>query len=283
MTNHIGDGLSEVNAARQVIIQPGRFANGTTIDISELNGITGCEQLELNPQVICIDSSVEPCEIIEPDCCDIPEEVDYVPVQYTKSYLREIEVKPETFALFRLLTLRYSRLFDDACHLEHGFFAPAGEKVTSKFFYGNGSPILYVTPHVRGSVTSVSFNGGTFSLAAWHDRGEYLLYSPCNNVGCGCSQESFCMRNIRGRRLNGWPESCACINARWGFQTIPFDVVEAVLSMALQTIRRGDSAIAASSDITDQNLRFEQTTTAWKIARDHYLAKYHRKTRMSLA
>lgn len=135
---------------------------------------------------------------------------------------------PEDEALFSDVLLRASRMIDQACQLAPGYFAVAGTGATAKTLRGSGLSMLRLPAYVPGSITAVTLDDAdeTAITEPYVERDGYLVFLP----------NSWRVTTI-------WSEYQAYkVTARWGFEAVPDEIVEATIELAVAIWRQKDGA-----------------------------------------
>lgn len=118
-------------------------------------------------------------------------------------------------------------------------FQEAGaEGATPRVFYGDGLNFLKLPPFVAGSLTVITMPSG-YTVPAYAIQGSYLWVKDATS---GVLTEG-----VTSGWLTGVPVT---VTARWGFESTPADVVQAVIQIAIHLWRGSDAAFAKTTDLT---------------------------------
>lgn len=127
---------------------------------------------------------------------------------------------------------RVSRIFDKLCGCPAGYFLPAANEATTKVIYGSGSQLLPIPPFT-GSDPTITLPDN-YTAPKFIARQGYLLTTDANG---------FLQTGTRTAYPVVWPASVPIsVTARWGFEKVPDDVVEAVAELAIAIWRSKDTA-----------------------------------------
>jgi hypothetical protein len=134
------------------------------------------------------------------------------------------------------VVLRASRIIDQLCGVEPGYFAVAGPNVTEREILGDGTSLLRLPPYVRGSLASAEY------IQFW-DTPEYVEILDRNGVQW--------LKALGGRY---WRDCAPVeITARWGWDAVPEDIVEATIELAIAMWRQRDAAfLRVAADVNGQ-------------------------------
>lgn len=157
------------------------------------------------------------------------------------------------------LITRASRFFDLLCGVKPEYFEPAGDSVSNRTFYGNGTQFLKLDKYVDGSLnTTLTFPDG-YTAPDFIERDGYLVFTDTNGV----------VGSLYPSRCHGgwWAGVPIVISARWGLSATPEDVKLAVIELAVNLWRELDPANIKLVNLEGQPLREKYPPRVWEIAR----------------
>lgn len=163
---------------------------------------------------------------------------------------------PEVTTLIK----RASRFFDLLCGVEPEYFEGAGEGLTSRTFYGNGSRFLKLDKYVAGSLnTSITMPEG-YTAPHFVERDGYLVITTENGI--------IAERRLDYHCCDGWYSGVPItVSAQWGLEATPDDVKLAVIELAINLWRELDPANVKLVNIEGQPLREKYPPRVWEIAK----------------
>ena len=160
------------------------------------------------------------------------------------------------------MIVRASRIFDAACSVPDEFFAQgnAAQTTSTRTFWGDGTDHLLIDPHLSSYDPVATMPTGFQVLP-------YTYVNPYKNARQYAGQDFFLVRTygesqsrvsaLQERRdfffaefsnqidYIGWPAGIAVtVSAKWGWDSTPQDVQEAVLEMVALMFRSRDQAFA---------------------------------------
>lgn len=160
------------------------------------------------------------------------------------------------------MIVRASRIFDAACGVADEFFAQgnAAQTTSTRTFWGDGTDHLLIDPHLSSYDPVATMPTGFQVLP-------YTYANPYRNARQYTGQDFYLLRTygesksrvsaLQERRdfffaefsnaidYIGWPEGIAVtVSAKWGWDSTPQDVQEAVLEMVALMFRSRDQAFA---------------------------------------
>ena len=176
-----------------------------------------------------------------------------------------------------LLVTAASRLFDISCEVSENFFAEENGSSEERVFIGDGTAYLKLPPYVDLGV--VSINEGTREDPDYSTSNvpEYVEQDGMLIVLSKTVRQSPEAAFYPGR-FTGWPEAKQIkVDAVWGLESTPSDIVLACVHIALHLWRTGDPAFATISNAEGAASR---PATLPKIAQDiidRYREKYSQR------
>ena len=184
----------------------------------------------------------------------------YVTLAQARQYVYQSQTSDEPFLTD--LIERASRIFDAACSLPDEYFLAGdpSQAVTSRTFWGDGTDHLVVDPYLSTYDPVATMPTGFQVLP-------YTYVNPYKNARQYAGQDFFLLRTygesqsrvsaLQERRdyfyaefsnqidYIGWPAGIAVtVAAKWGWDSTPQDVQEAVLEMVALLFRSRDQAFA---------------------------------------
>lgn len=184
----------------------------------------------------------------------------YVTLAQARQYVYQSQTADEPFLTD--LIERASRIFDAACSLPDEYFLAGdpSQAVTSRTFWGDGTDHLLIDPHLSSYDPVATMPTGFQVLP-------YTYANPYRKPRLYTGQDFFLLRtygesNSRVSALQerrdyfyaefsnqidyiGWPAGIAVtVAAKWGWDSTPQDVQEAVLEMVALMFRSRDQAFA---------------------------------------
>lgn len=133
-----------------------------------------------------------------------------------------------------------SRLFDRLCEVEDDFFAAAAGE-SDKVFFGDGTAYLKLPPYVSlgtDPIVIVDINDDELEVPDYLEQDGHLVIRD----------EGIRARSVVPDTFTGWPlNQEITVSANWGFATVPSDVTQAVIQLAILTWRQSDPAFARMS------------------------------------
>lgn len=184
----------------------------------------------------------------------------YVTLAQARTYVYQSQTADEPFLTD--LIVRASRVFDAACSVPDDWFlvGDPNQAATTRNFWGDGTDYLAIDPHlssydpvavmptgfetlgytfVNPQVNPRRYNGQEFHLVrtygesqsrvrALQERRDYFFAEFSNQID-----------------YTGWPDGIRVqVTAKWGWDSTPADVQEAVLEMVALMFRSRDQAFA---------------------------------------
>ena len=194
-----------------------------------------------------------------------------------------------------LIATSASRLFDNLCDVDPGFFAASSGEYF-KTFYGDGTAYLRLLPYTgviaTGQIVILDNDDIEQEIPEYFEQNGYLVIKGYGqgvptrdvmNAGPSFFTSSWSPWNTQNPAWNtsasatffaGWPLNLEItVSAAWGFPTIPADVQQATIQLAIHLWRIGDPAFAA---VSQSGHAFTQhaVPTAVQIMADNYRKRY---------
>jgi len=185
---------------------------------------------------------------------------DYATVSDARAYGYQSLTSDE--GLFASLITRASRLFDGACALPDNYFAKGetSQDATARKFWGKGTDYLSLDPYLANSITEVTMPDA-FTVPAYVEArpdsrpelalvGEFKLIrlygeNESRLEALGAEIDNYDVEFPREFDYLGWPSGiCVTVTAKWGWDAVPSDVIEAVLEIVTAIWRGKDQAFA---------------------------------------
>jgi hypothetical protein len=154
-----------------------------------------------------------------------------------------------------LILPRASEIIDLACEVPRGYFAVAPTSTVCRTFIGQGTSRLRIAPHV-GQVKSVEY-AGSDDYAPEFDEHVDRAGTPWL-----IARDGQCWRN----------QAVIEVEARWGWEQVPEEIVQATCELVISIWRGRDSAYArVVADVNGGNTiqgalpdRVKLTCDQWK-------------------
>ena len=121
---------------------------------------------------------------------------------------------------------RASRVIDTELGVPEEFYAPAGEDAADLVVIGTGERFIYLPPHIRDSVESVT-----------GPDGEPL-------AGYSVAYTEYGLRLYLAGSAPFLADQAYTVRARWGFARVPGQITEACLMLAVRLVDAKDKATA---------------------------------------
>lgn len=154
---------------------------------------------------------------------------NYVSPDILKQSAEQDEHSPSN--IWDTLAEAVSRMFDKESEVENDFFAKApATGTTTKTVRANGTEFVQLFPYIAGSITAITIDGVAVTVPTtnneFYESEGYLVFAS----------------NIRKGAV-------ISVTARYGFPSIPGDIVQACLEQAIFMWRRKDLAFADLSGV----------------------------------
>jgi hypothetical protein len=144
---------------------------------------------------------------------------------FLKAKLPEIANDDEKDALSAMLEAA-SAYVDKATKRKRGYFAPAEEDPTTRYFQGWGGRPLRIPVHVLGSVTVEGIADESFYE---HEDSGWLYIKRGSAIGSSINI------SFDAHDEPCWKDGCRySVSARWGYEETPPDIVEAVSQITVR-------------------------------------------------
>lgn len=154
----------------------------------------------------------------------------YISLEFLKTFAYQFDEKDLKF--LEDVLPRASRIFDKLCNVVPNYFQPADGEASVKVVYGSGSQLLAVPPYFGDDPTITLPDG--YTVPKFVARGGYLLTTDSNGL---------LQTGTRNVYPVVWPQAVPIsITAKWGFEAVPADVVEAVAELVIAIWRSKDTA-----------------------------------------
>lgn len=185
---------------------------------------------------------------------------DYVTMDQVRAYVYQSQDTDEEF--FTRIITRASRIFDMAASLPDGYFAKGSTAQTAsiRYFWGDGTDYLKIDPYLSSPAPVVTMPTGFAVL-------NYVEVNPNKNPRQNMAGEFFLSRRygdnystfaaLNERRdyffaefsnqvdYVGWPAGIRVgVTAKWGWDSTPAEVQEAVLETIASIWRSKDQGFA---------------------------------------
>lgn len=197
-------------------------------------------------------------------------------VYATKAEIQKQAIEPDSLASvsWETLTGAASRIVDRLSDVPFNFFGKASGSPTSRTFYGDGTALLLLDPYAAATDPVVTMESG-YNEPTWIQEGDegrqYLV------VNEELKQQSFAEFGSWVNRSTGWPDRVSVsVSADWGFTSIPDDVKQATIEIALHTFRKADLA-KLTVDGIDPTIANREVPPTVKLITDELRARYSRK------
>jgi hypothetical protein len=163
---------------------------------------------------------------------------DYATIEQVSKFLQGSE-EADTDALALSITAA-SRFIDNLCEVTPSYFAAAveGSEATEIMLKGTGTSLLRLPPYVPGSLAALSLDGQSLDLTPFALRGSVPLQFL-----------------IAPGRIYFGEDTLYTVSARWGFEVIPADIVQATIAMAIKFFRESDAATAVMAGTENQTVQ----------------------------
>jgi hypothetical protein len=159
---------------------------------------------------------------------------------------------------------RASRIFDQECNVEPGYFEVAGVSPTNKTVYGDGGNFLRLLPYVAGSLNATLTYPDGYTALEFIEQGEegrqFLRRADANGL----------LIESGWRWYSGWYANTPIIvSARWGFTATPDDVKHAVIELVINLVKEIDPASVKMMNLDGLVLRESMPPRVARIAKKY--------------
>lgn len=185
---------------------------------------------------------------------------DYVTMDQVRAYVYQSQDADEDLLI--RITTRAARLFDAACSLPDGYFTQgnAGQTASLRYFWGDGTDYLKIDPHLSTPAPTVTMPSG-FAVLNWvvanpyqsmrmNTPGEFFLSrrygDDYSTLGALAERRDFFFAEFSNQvDYVGWPNGIRVgVTAKWGWDSTPEEVQEAVLETIANIWRSKDQGYA---------------------------------------
>ena len=211
---------------------------------------------------------------------------DYVTLDQVRGYVYQSQDADEDM-LIRIMT-RAARIFDAACSLPEGYFTQgsAGQTAAIRYFWGDGTDYLKLDPHLSTPAPIVTMPSG-FAVLNWvaanpyerarlHMPGEFFLSRRYGDnysaIGALAERRDFFFAEFSNQvDYVGWPAGIRVgVTAKWGWDSTPAEVQEAVLEIVANIWRSKDQAFARAVAIDGVAVINQPLTPRAQMVADGY-------------
>ncbi len=149
-----------------------------------------------------------------------------------------------------------SRAFDLECGVDPGYFEPAGDTVTVRTFYGDGTGFLRLDPYVDNTLGATVTMPDGYTIPEYVVRNGYLVRSSTTIL-------------VDTRyRADPWPIGVpVTVTAKWGYSATPADVKMAIIEFVLNLFRETDPVNVKLKNLEGQPLREKMPPRVAMIAK----------------
>lgn len=157
----------------------------------------------------------------------------YITIENLKTYAYQFNDKDVDFLIDTIP--RASRIFDKLCRVRAGYFSEKSTNPEAKVVYGSGATLLALPPYF-GDVPSITMPEN-FTVPPYIIQENYVMTT--DSTGRILSGTPSYIEPV----TNIWPLNVPItVTAKWGYETVPEDVVEAVCELAIAIWRSKDTA-----------------------------------------
>ena len=185
---------------------------------------------------------------------------DYVTLDQVRAYVYQSQDADEDLLL--KIIPRAARIFDAACSLPDGYFAAGltAQTASIRYCWGDGTDYLKVDPYLSSTVPVVTMPSGFAELnwievnanknARQNTPGEFYLVrrygDNYSNFQALNERRDFFFAEFSNQvDYVGWPAGIRVgVTAKWGWDSTPQEVQEAVLEMVANIWRSKDQGFA---------------------------------------
>jgi hypothetical protein len=179
---------------------------------------------------------------------------DYAKIEEVQAY--GFQLKDEDLGTLQPIISRASRIFDRACELPDDHFAATTANAAARTFYGDGTNYLRLDPYHSTPAPAVTAPTG-FTVPTFIEKREpgsnfFALIRTYGDDGFlfdGIINQSiwegplFASDLLLGRGAVGWIQGLPfSVTAKWGWASVPDDVIEATIEITLAIFRGKDTA-----------------------------------------
>lgn len=185
---------------------------------------------------------------------------DYVTMDQVRAYVYQSQDADEDL-LMRIMT-RAARIFDAACGLPDEYFTrgDSGQTASIRYFWGDGTDYLKIDPYLSATAPTVTMPTG-FAVLNWvavnpYERarlntpGEFFLSrrygDDYSTLAALAERRDYFFAEFSNQvDYVGWPAGIRVgVTAKWGWDSTPAEVQEAVLETIANIWRSKDQGFA---------------------------------------
>lgn len=185
---------------------------------------------------------------------------DYVTLDQVRAYVYQSQDADEDLLI--RITTRAARIFDAACSLPDGYFAQgsSGQTASIRYYWGTGTDYLRLDPYLSSTAPVVTMPSG-FAELNWievnanqnprqNTPGEFFLVrrygDDYSNFQALNERRDFFFAEFSNQvDYVGWPAGIRVgVTAKWGWDSTPQEVQEAVLETVANVWRSKDQGFA---------------------------------------